>query len=155
MTQILIVCTGNICRSPVAEALLQDRLQKRGLSEWVVKSAGTWAQLKRGASRNSVEIMTEQGLDITHHQAQMIEHVHMEESDLILCMESGHMEALKAEFPAYENKVHLISEMVGKNYSISDPYGKPKDAYYRMVKDLSRIIDDGLDNIIQETEAKG
>lgn len=149
MTQILIVCTANICRSPVAEALLRDRLQQRGLSDWVVSSAGTWAQMKRGASQNSVEIMAEQGLDISNHQAEMIGRSHMEESDLILCMESGHMEALKAEFPAYEKKIHLLSEMVGKNYSISDPYGKSKEAYYGMVRDLSQIIDDGLDTIIQ------
>ena len=152
MAQILIVCTGNICRSPVGEALLRDRLQKRGLSDWLVESAGTWAQVKRGASQYSVEIMAEQGFDITDHQAEMIERSHMENSDLVLCMESGHMEALKTEFPAYASKVHLLSEMVGRNYSISDPYGQSKNTYYRMVDDLAGIIDDGLDNIIQEAD---
>lgn len=154
MAQILIVCTGNICRSPVGEALLQDRLQKRGLSAWLVKSAGTWAQWKRGASQYSVEIMAEQGLDITNHQAEMIDRSHMENADLILCMESGHMEALKAEFPVHKNKVHLLSEMVGKNYSISDPYGQSKDAYYRMVDDLAGIMDEGVDKIIEEAETQ-
>jgi len=152
MAKILIVCTGNICRSPVGEALLQDRLNKQGLSDWSVKSAGTWAQMQRGASQYSVEIMTERELDITNHQAEMIDRSHMKKSDLVLCMESGHVDALKAEFPIYAKKVYLLSEMIGRNYSISDPYGQSKDAYYRMVDDLTGIVDDGLDTIIEEAE---
>ena len=153
MAEILIVCTANICRSPVGEALLRDRLQKRGLSDWTIKSAGTWAQSKRSASTYSVEIMTEQGLDITDHQAQMIKLSHMKKADLILCMETGHKEALQAEFPPYAKKVYMLSEMVDRNYSISDPYGKSKDSYYRMVNDLTRIFDEGLDTIVEKAEA--
>jgi protein-tyrosine phosphatase len=154
MPSILIVCTANICRSPVGEALLKDKLEKRGILDWSVKSAGTWAQVIRGASQYSVEIMAEQGFDITNHQAEMLDISHMEDSDLILCMESGHREALMAEFPLYANKVHLVSEMIGKNYNISDPYGQPKRAYYRMVDDLTKIIDEGVDRIIEAVEAQ-
>lgn len=152
MAKILIVCTGNICRSPVAATLLQDRLKRQGLIEWQVTSAGTWAQDKRGASQYSVEIMAEQGLDITEHQATMIDYDLIKKSDLVLCMESGHMEALQVEFPTQAKKVHLLSEMVDRNYSISDPYGRSKDAYYRMVSDVAGIIDDGLDRIIEEAD---
>lgn len=152
MAEILVVCTGNICRSPVGEALLQDELDKRGLSDWTVRSAGTWAQMQRGASQYSVEIMSERGLDITSHRAEMIEYTHMKNSDLVLCMESGHADALKAEFPIYAKRIFLLSEMIGRNYSISDPYGHSKDAYYRMVDDLIGIIDAGLDKIIEEAE---
>jgi len=150
MTQILVVCTANICRSPVGAALLQDRLHQRGIMEWQVRSAGTWAQEKRGPSQYSVEIMAEKGFDIHEHQAEMIELTHMQEADLILCMESGHVEALKAEFPEHGHKVYLISQMAGMHYSISDPYGQSKDAYYRMVEGLSQVIDTGLDRIIEE-----
>lgn len=152
MAKILIVCTGNICRSPVAAALLQDRLKRQGLTEWQVTSAGTWAQDKRGASQYSVEIMAEQGLDITEHRATMIDYDLIKKSDLVLCMESGHMEALQVEFPTQAKKVYLLSEMVDRNYSISDPYGRSKDAYYRMVSDVAGIIDDGLDRIIEEAD---
>jgi protein-tyrosine phosphatase len=149
MAYILVVCTGNICRSPVGEALLRDRLQERGLTDWQVASAGTWAQVVRGASQYSVEILAEQGLDIREHRAQMITRQHMQEADLVLCMESGHVEALRAEFPEYADKLHLFSEMVGRSYSISDPYGQPKDAYYRMVRDLTEVVDEGLDTVIE------
>lgn len=148
MAHILIVCTANICRSPVGEAVLRDRLTTRGLDDWTVSSAGTWAQWKRGASEHSVTLMAEQGFDITGHQAKIIELAHMQQSDLILCMESGHVEALKAEFPTYANKVYYFSEMAGQQYSITDPYGGTLKEYQRMTKELTTIIDDGLEKII-------
>ena len=154
MTEILVICTANICRSPVGAALLQDRLHQRGITDWQVRSAGTWAQEKRGASQYSVEIMAEQGFDIHEHQAEMLELSHMQQADLVLCMEAGHVEALKAEFPEYGHKVYLISEMAGMRYSISDPYGQSKDAYYRMVEGLTQVIETGLDRIIAEAASQ-
>ena len=148
MAHILVVCTANICRSPVGEAVLRDRLIERGLTDWTVSSAGTWAQWKRGASEHSVTLMREQGFDITGHQAQIIGLEHMEQSDLILCMESGHVEALKAEFPAYADKVYYFSEMAGQQYSITDPYGGTLPEYRRMTEELTGIIDGGIDKII-------
>jgi len=148
MAHILVICTANICRSPVGEVVLHDRLVKRGLDGWTVSSAGTWAQWKRGASQHSVDLMREQGFDITGHQAQIISLEHMQQSDLILCMESGHVEALKAEFPTYAYKVYYFSEMAGQQYSITDPYGGTLDEYRRMTEELTGIIDGGLDQII-------
>ena len=148
MAHILIVCTANICRSPVGEVVLRDRLAKLGLNDWTVSSAGTWAQWKRGASDHSVTLMREQGFDITAHQAQIIGLEHMQQSDLILCMESGHVEALKAEFPAYANKVYYFSEMAGRQYSITDPYGGTLPEYRRMTEELTGIIDGGMDKIV-------
>jgi protein-tyrosine-phosphatase len=153
MAYILVVCTANICRSPVGAALLRERVQQRGLSDWVVSSAGTWAQERRGASQYSVELMAERGLDITDHQAQMIELEHLAAADLVLCMEQGHAEALRAEFPSEAGKIYLFSEMVGRNYSVSDPYGRSRTAYELMVKDLDGIMERGLDKIINLAEA--
>jgi protein-tyrosine phosphatase len=152
MTHILIICTANICRSPVAEALLRDRLRKRELEEWSVSSAGTWALEKRSASENSVKVMSEYGLDITEHEAQMVEGQHMRDADLVLCMESGHAEALRAEFPDQAHKVYLISEMVGKSYSVHDPYGEPLFSYQHMAAELAGIIDGGMDRIVKLAE---
>lgn len=152
MPQILIVCTANICRSPVGEAVLRDRLQKRGLSDWVVRSAGTWAQVERGASRYSIQVLADRGLDLSSHRARLIENQHLQAADLVLCMEQGHVEALQAEFPAHKHKVHLLSEMAGKRYSIYDPYGQPLAAYQAMVDEITEIIDEGLERIITLAE---
>lgn len=152
MAHILIVCTANICRSPVAAALLQDRLQKHGRANWTVSSAGTWAQVSRGAARNSIEIMRANGYDITNHQAQMITESHLRQADLILCMEVGHVEALQIEFPDQAHKVHLLTDMIGRPYGVSDPYGGPMYAYEAMYNDLVEIIDGGIERIIELAE---
>ncbi|MCB8982758.1 MAG: low molecular weight phosphotyrosine protein phosphatase [Ardenticatenaceae bacterium] len=152
MPSILVVCTANICRSPVAAALLRDRLQKRGLADWVVRSAGTWAEESVRASRYSVELAAERGLDITGHRAEMVNRQLLKEADLVLCMETGHAEALRVEFPGSADKIYLMSEMVGKKYGISDPYGRSRATYEAMVTELENIIDAGLDEIIARAE---
>ena len=152
MPHILVVCTANICRSPVAEALLRDRLQKYGLQDWSVSSAGTWGLDGRSAAPHSVTVMSKLGLDLEGHSAQTITEKMLGEADLVLCMELGHVEALQAEFPHYQDRVFLLSEMVGRKYSISDPYGGALAGFERMVKEVANLIDGGLERIIQLTE---
>jgi protein-tyrosine-phosphatase len=148
MANILIICTANICRSPVAAALLRDRLRQRGLSDWTVRSAGTWAVAPRAASRYSIDVMDRYGYDITDHRSTMVDENHLRDADLVLTMEIGHAEALRAEFPQEAHKVFMLSEMIGRNYNIIDPYGGPIEEYERMYIGLSEVIDGGLDRII-------
>jgi protein-tyrosine-phosphatase len=149
MPHVLLVCTANICRSPVAEAILRDRLQQAGLTDWTVRSAGTWALAARGASRFSRDLMAEQGLDISKHQAIMIDEQQLATADLVLCMESGHVEALQIEFPQYAPKIYMLSQMVGRRYNIADPYGGPIIAYRDMVQEIMWLIEAGLPRIIE------
>ena len=113
MPNVLIICTANICRSPVAAAMLQDRLRKRGLANWTVRSAGTWAIVARGASRYSIDVSRRGGLDISNHRARMVDEDQMNQADLVLTMEVGHAEALRAEFPKQAHKVYMLTEMTG------------------------------------------
>lgn len=149
MANILIVCTANICRSPVAAALLSDRLRRQGLPDWRVRSAGTWAMEPRGASRYSIEVARREGLDLSRHRATMIDERHLTDADLVLTMEVGHAEALRAEFPQQAHKVYMLAEMVGHTYNIADPYGGPLEEYERMYEGLAEVIDNGLDRIIE------
>ncbi|UCG23917.1 MAG: hypothetical protein JSW55_17560 [Chloroflexota bacterium] len=153
MPHVVIVCTANICRSPVGEAVLRQRLEAREQSAgsnvlWQVSSAGTWADYGQAASTYSVELMAEQGLDISDHGAQPVDRALMDRADLLLCMEIGHAEALRAEFPRQDYKIHLLSEMAGPAYSVSDPYGGPRSEYQRMVTEVSDLIDAGLPRIV-------
>lgn len=148
MANILIICTANICRSPVAAALLRDRLRQRGLSDWTVSSAGTWAMVSRGASRYSIEVMQQNGVDITDHRSRMVDERYVRDADLVLTMETGHAEALRAEFHAYAHKVFMLTEMIDHSYDVPDPYGGPFEEYQRMYSNLSEVIDKGLDRII-------
>jgi protein-tyrosine phosphatase len=129
--------------------LLRDRLQRQGLPEWQVASAGTWASPGLPASAYSVDVLAEQGLDIQGHASHPISSADLKSSDLILCMETGHVEALRAEFPQNAWKVHLLSEMSGPGYSVIDPYGGPRIGYQRMLLELIGLIDEGLPRIEQ------
>jgi protein-tyrosine phosphatase len=153
MTHILVVCTANICRSPVGEAVLRERLQSRGLTDWTVASAGTWGLDGHSASEYSIQVMAEKGLDLQAHQARTINEKMLGEADLVVCMESGHVEAIKAEFLHYQEKVFLLSQMIGRRYSISDPYGGPLEGYQRMAEEVTNIIDEGLEKIISLAQA--
>lgn len=149
MKKIIAVCTANICRSPVVEAVLRERLTAQGLEEWQVESAGTWAQNGQAPSRYSEEILAERGLDISGHTSKVITREMLEEAALVLGLAEGHVEAMRAEFPDQASKIFLLTEMVGQRYSISDPYGGPRFAYERMVDDVTQLIEDGLPRIIE------
>ena len=148
MPHILFVCTANICRSPVAEAVLRNRLQERGMDDWTVRSAGTWAIQERAAAKNSIRVLAERGMDIADHRSRMVTNEILDQADLILCMESGHVEALKAEFPEAAHRIHLLSAMAGEKTSISDPYRGPLEEYKRMATIVTDLIDRGLQRII-------
>ena len=149
MHRVLVICTANICRSPVGEAVLRERLQRRGLEGWEVSSAGTWAYPGQSAAEFSTLLMAEQGLDIEGHASRIVGDELLEEHDLALCMENGHVEALRAEFPEHRAKIYLLTEMSDRNYSVSDPYGGPRESYEDMVDEVSLLIDEGLERIIE------
>jgi protein-tyrosine phosphatase len=95
MTSILVVCTGNICRSPIAEGLLRDALQRRfGESAPEVSSAGTSGLEGSAAQPGSVQAAAELGIDIDGHIARRITPAIADGSDLLLCMARDHRDAL-------------------------------------------------------------
>lgn len=153
MAVILIVCTANICRSPVVEAVLRDRLAAQDLENWTVKSAGTWAFDGQRAAEFSALLMAEQGLDISDHQSKPVTKFLMEEADLVLTLEIGHSEAIRAEFHADAYKVYPLSEMAGEAYSVRDPYGGTREEYERMVAEVTQLVEKGLPKIIKLSSA--
>lgn len=149
MPNILVVCTANICRSPVVQALLTQQLYTNGRTDFTVDSAGTWVTNSRSAAANSILLMAERGLDISQHRAKVVDEQLIAQADLVLCMASGHVEALQVEFPQFEERIYLLSEMAGKLYSIADPYGGNLKEYQEMVREVSQLIERGIGRIIQ------
>lgn len=154
MTTILFVCTGNICRSPMAAALFRQRLdedpQRR---DWEVVSAGTWASAGRPSTDHAIDEMASRGLDLRAHRSRSIDESLMKQADLVMVMTQNHAEALSVSFPDHADKVHLISEMVGETYDISDPYGGPRREYAQVAEELETLIDDGYERIVSLGEA--
>jgi protein-tyrosine phosphatase len=129
---ILVVCVGNICRSPMAEALLRRELG--GENGYTVASAGLGALVGHPASEHSVELMAAMDIDISDHQARQIHPDMVRDADLVLVMEAGHKRAIDDADPTARGKVHRLGEWEDKD--IHDPYRKPLAAYEDAVRDI-------------------
>lgn len=150
MKVILFVCTGNVCRSPMAVGLLRQRLAERGLdNQYQVVSAGVFALSEQPASRNAIFVMAERGIDITDHIAHTVTSADMARSNLVLAMSREHTQALRQAWPAYAWKVYLLSEMVGERKDVKDPYGGSIEQYRTGADVISSYIDDGLERILE------
>lgn len=152
MSVILFVCTGNICRSPMAVGLLRQRLSQEGTaSKFQVLSAGVWALDNHPASDKAIAVMAERGIDITAHIAHTITYDDMVESELILVMSREHADVIRNTWPQYAWKVHRLSEMAGKRKDVQDPYGSTIREYRACADTLSAYIDQGFERILELT----
>lgn len=133
---ILFVCTGNSCRSVMAEYLLKDMLKKAGHEDNVqVLSAGTGVFVRSSASAETLTVLRKDGIDAHGHQSQPVSGVLIKKSDLILVMTRGHRQQVLERVPEVEKRVYLLKEFaslpVAHDYDldIPDPIGKPAEAY--------------------------
>jgi len=147
---LVFVCTGNVCRSPMAAGLFFDRLVRDKADGRVrVRSAGTWALEGQPASAYAVQVMREQGLDISAHRGRNLTQHDVDEAHLILVMTQRHADYIAHELHSEENKVHLLSEMAGANTDIEDPYGGSLADYRRTATELADWIERGYTRIME------
>lgn len=148
MPNILVICTANQCRSPIAASMLERALRQRfPETEWHVSSAGTWARPGVPATAAMQTLAQERGIDLSAHRSREVDQAMLSAADLVLVMESGHKEALNIEFADLADRFHLFSEMAGPGYSIADPIGGSAAQYRYTAEELERLIAGGVDRI--------
>lgn len=149
--QILFVCSGNSCRSPMAEGLLKKRLYPEYLDKLNVISAGTLGIVNSPATPLAIKVCKEKGVDIANHRSRALTKEVLEQSDLVLVMSDYHKEFIRNNFPELIDKVFLLTEFDQSDsdneqnfLSIPDPIGENLSFYRKVINqidtELSRII---------------
>ncbi len=149
---LLFVCTGNTCRSPLAEAIARRLVRERGLNDIVVSSAGTSAWSDAPASDGSLLVALENGIDLSEHRARQLSPEIVAASDVILTMGPHHLD--RAEALGGTGRSHLLTEFssgAGNAWPISDPFGGDLSVYRATFGELTQEIRSALDRIAADS----
>lgn len=137
--RVLVVCSGNTCRSPMAAALLKHLWQKaRPGWDLEVQSAGTGAFPGDRAAEHAVTVMQERGLDLSAHRSQVVPDG--KQFDLVLTMTRSHRDAILAYRPTLAGRVFTLGEYAGTGQDVPDPFGGPLTAYQHTASALESML---------------
>lgn len=143
---VILLCTGNICRSPMAEKLLQHALaaEDAPLKDIVVVSAGVAAGFGNPASVNSVKALQRVDIDLSRHKSQPLTDELLERAFAVFGMTHSHLDLVHAFHPEAEPDVrlHLFREFIGHNETdeIPDPFGASLDAYQACMDSMVEAV---------------
>lgn len=165
MKTILFVCTGNTCRSSMAEGLFKYMLEnkKDRVEDIKVISAGTSAWAGQNASPQAVEVLKEKGIDLRSHRSTLLTPELIQEADLILTMTYNHKAVVLHMCPEAEDKVFTLKEYVslqegklhrvdsnseGISYDIKDPFGQSTEVYRQSAEEIEECLKILLEKIL-------
>jgi protein-tyrosine phosphatase len=166
--RVLMVCTGNICRSPLAMALMRHHLDQQGCDGVEVVSAGVSAVIDAPASRPAVRVLHDRGIDLTDHRARHLTRAELERADLVVVMAQDHLDAIRALAPETLPKVARLKDLARRSITpmpgtdragrlqallaatppaelaaldVADPYGRSLDSYATTAEEIERGVD--------------
>ena len=143
---ILFVCTGNTCRSPMAEGILREIAKEKGL-EVNISSAGIAALDGSDAAENAVIAMEKIGIDIKNHKSTILHRELIMNSDLILTMSKNHKDIILSNFPKSKDKVFTLTEYATEeDGDILDPFGGSLEIYEKTRDEIYKLIEKIIDS---------
>jgi protein-tyrosine-phosphatase len=141
---ILFVCTGNTCRSPLAAGFLKKLLERNFLCEMEIGSAGLTALPGSPASFHSLRVALENSVYLEEHQARLVTPELIDKADLIVVMEPGHRQQLLDSYPQTSGKILLLRHFArygSQERGIHDPYGLNPEAYRFCFEDIKECVE--------------
>lgn len=141
MLRILLICTGNTCRSPMAEAMLRQKIRNAGQEEKIkVLSAGLSGYGEVPASEAARAVMRGCGLDIDSHRSRQIAQEFVTAADLILTMTQRHKTELVTIFPEAADKTWTLAQYAGTEGDVADPFGGTVATYRACAGQLEDLL---------------
>lgn len=141
----MFICTGNICRSAMAEAMLKKMLKDQNRTDIEVCSSGIYADTGESSTQDATEVMEEYQIDLKEHRATNIKESQIEKMDLILCATMSHKIAVLQAYPELKEKVYTMKEYAGlakekENYDIADPWGYNIHVYRKCANEIEECL---------------
>jgi protein-tyrosine-phosphatase len=153
LKKVLVVCTGNTCRSPMAAGWLNQKLAGKG---WTAESAGVAAWGGSPATPEAVEAMREIGIDIAAHRSRKLSAAQVAEAAIILAMTEGHRREIVHRHPEAAVKTFLAKGFgAGPARDVADPVGLPVEAYRHTRAELVQALGDFLLDLSERGELRG
>ncbi|MFH1067771.1 MAG: ribose 5-phosphate isomerase B [bacterium] len=151
MKRILFICTGNVCRSPMAEGLFRDLVKER--KDMEASSSGVCAMQGQAPSEYAIAVMKEIGLDISGFRSKSVTRDLVDKSDYIIVMTSGHLDTLLMNYPFATDKVFLLRQFQKdvrfSERDVQDPIGLSRESYIRCRDQIRQALPALLDFILQ------